>query len=147
MKDSTRRFDEKADNFNVTRAVDRRTFLAGAGSAILAGSATALSARSYARVPGANDRIRLGQLGCGGRSQGHVRMVHMAAQRTPVEVIAVCDIWRLARERRSAQVKDLFGTTPQAYKYSEEMLANRDIDGVMIATGDHQHAKLCIEVV
>ncbi len=114
---------------------------------MLAGTATALSARAYSRVMGANDRIRLAQLGCGGRSQGHVHMVHMASQRTPVEVVAVCDIWTFARERRAAQVKDVFGTAPETFKYSEEMLAKPDIDGVMIATGDHQHAKLCIEVV
>ena len=76
---------------------NRRQFLK------LAGTATALSARSYARVLGANDRIRLAQLGCGGRSRGHLRMVHMASQRTPVETVAVCDIWSLARERRAAQ--------------------------------------------
>jgi predicted dehydrogenase len=127
--------------------VDRRQFLKRAGNVVLAGSATALSARSYARVLGANDRIRIGQLGCGGRSRGHVHMVHMASERTPVEVTAVCDIWSIAREARAAQVKDFFGTAPATYKYSEEMLAKPDIDGVMIATGDFQHAKLCIEVV
>lgn len=147
MTDPTRPSEMREDNADPVSAIDRRRFLTGAGSAILAGSATALSARSYARVVGANDRIRLAQLGCGGRSQGHVHMVHMAAQRTPVEVVAVCDIWTLARERRAAQVKDLFGTAPQVFKYSEKMLAGPDIDGVMIATGDHQHAKLCIEVV
>src|SRR4051812_8515309 len=108
-------------NDTSNRVFDRRQFLTGTGTAILAGSATALSARSYARVVGANDRIRLAQLGCGGRSEGHVHMVHMAAQHTPVEVVAVCDIWTLARERRAAQVKDLFGASPQVYKYSEKM--------------------------
>src|SRR3954447_11343630 len=149
MTDPTRHSESKKDknNDDISGGIDRRRFLTGAGTAVLAGSATALSARSYARVVGANDRIRLAQLGSGGRSQGHVHMVHMAAQRTPVEVVAVCDIWTLARERRAAQVKDLFGTSPQVYKYSEKMLAGSDIDGVMIATGDHQHAKLCIEVV
>lgn len=120
---------------------NRRQFLQ------LAGTATALTARSYARVLGANDRIRLAQLGCGGRSRGHLRMVHMASKKTPVETIAVCDIWSLARERRAAQVKEMFGGEPKAYKYSEEMLGRSDIDGVMIATGDFQHAKLCTEVV
>ena len=113
----------------------------------LAGTAAALTARSYARVLGANDRIRLAQLGCGGRGGGHIHMVHMASQLTPVEVVGVCDIWSVARERRARQVKDLFGTDPAVFKYSEEMLARPDIDGVMIATGDFQHAKLCIDVV
>jgi predicted dehydrogenase len=114
---------------------------------VLATSGHPLSARSYARIIGSNDRIRLAQLGCGHRAQGHVRMAHMASHRMPVEVIAVCDIWSLARERRAAQVRDLFGESPASFKYSEQMLDRQDIDGVMIATGDHQHAKLCIEVV
>jgi predicted dehydrogenase len=133
--------NSQSDDESKTR---RREFLAQTGRALLAGS---VSARSYARVLGANDRIRIAQLGCGGRSQGHVHMVHMAVDRTPVEVVAVCDIWSLAREKRAKQVYDLFGAQPKQYKYSEQMLANPDIDGVMIATGDHQHAKLCIEVV
>jgi predicted dehydrogenase len=123
---------------------DRRTFMKQATGTMLAAG---MDARSYARVMGANDRIRLAQLGCGGRSHGHVHMVQMASQQIPVETVAVCDIWSLARERRAAQVKEAFHLDPQSYKYSEEMLAGKDIDGVMIATGDFQHAKLCAEVV
>src|ERR1035437_2090635 len=121
--------------------VDRRQFVKQAGGAALAGSVAAMTAKSYARIPGANDRIRLAQLGCGGRSEGHVQMVRGASKRTPVEVVAVCDIWKLARESRGEQVKRLFETTPRMYQYSEQMLSSPDIDGVMIATGDHQHAK------
>src|ERR1700691_3486587 len=124
--------------------IDRRTFVKQAGGAMLAAG---MDARSYARVVGANDRIRLAQLGCGGRSRGHVHMVQLASKEIPVETVAVCDIWSLAREQRAAQVKEAFNLDPQTYKYAEEMLARKDIDGVMIATGDFQHAKLCTEVV
>ncbi len=125
-------------------APDRRTFLKQATGTI---AAAGLTARSYGRVLGANDRIAIAQLGCGGRSEGHVHMVQMASKQTPVETIAVCDLWKLARDRRAAQVKRAFNLDPKCYQYSEEMLANKDIDGVMIATGDFQHAKLCVEVV
>lgn len=128
----------------VNHETDRRTFVKQAGGAILVAG---MDARSYARVLGANDRIRLAQLGCGGRSHGHVHMVQLASKAMPVETVAVCDIWSLAREKRAAQVKEAFNLEPQSYKYSEEMLARKDIDGVMIATGDFQHAKLCTEVV
>src|ERR1700685_458166 len=124
--------------------IDRRTFVKHAAGALLA---TGMDARSYARVLGANDRIRLGQLGCGDRSQGHVRMTQLAAKQVPVETVAGCDLWTLAREHRAAQVKRAFNFEPQTYKYAEEMLARKDIDGVMIATGDFQHAKLCCDVV
>ncbi len=129
-----------------TYKTDRRAFVKRASQAMLI-AGMGMDARSYARVLGANDRIRLAQLGCGDRSEGHVHMVQLAAKKTPVEMIAVCDLWNVARERRAAQVKDAFNLTPQIYKYSEEMLARKDIDGVMIATGDFQHAILCAEVV
>lgn len=109
--------------------------------------ASSMEARSYARILGANDRIRLGQLGCGDRSEGHVHMAQLASKQIPVETVAVCDLWSKARERRAAQVKTIFNIDPKQYKYSEDMLARKDIDGVMIATGDFQHAKLCTEVV
>ena len=124
--------------------IDRRTFVKRAGGAMLVAG---MDARSYARIVGANDRIRLAQFGCGDRSEGHVHMVQLASRQTPVETVAVCDIWSLARERRTAQVKKSFNLDPQSYKYSEDMLARNDIDGVMIATGDFQHAKQCTEVV
>jgi predicted dehydrogenase len=128
----------------VKQAIDRRTFVKQAGYAAIAAGITA---KSYGRILGANDRIRLGQLGCGDRSEGHVHMVALASKRMPVEVAAVCDLWSVAREHRAAQVKTAFNLEPQSFKYSEEMLALKDIDGVMIATGDFQHARLCAEVV
>src|ERR1700677_4573547 len=129
---------------NSSFETNRRTFMKQAAGTVLAAG---MDARSYARVLGANDRRRLAQLGCGGRSRGHVHMVQLASKEIPVETVAVCDIWSLAREQRAAQVKRAFKLEPQSYKYSEEMLARKDIDGVMIATGDFQHAKLCVDVV
>lgn len=131
-------------SINEASWLDRRSFLKQAGGTVLA---TGMDARSYARILGANDRIRLGQLGCGGRSGGHVHMAQLASKQQPVETVAVCDIWSIAREERALQVKKAFNLDPKAYKYSEDMLASNDIDGVMIATADHQHAILCAEVV
>src|SRR5689334_20655691 len=93
--------------------VDRRKFLKQATEVVIGGTATAMTARSYSRTLGANDRIRLGQLGCGARSRGHVDMVQMASKHTPVEVVAVCDIWKVARERRAAQVKTALSMEPE----------------------------------
>jgi len=39
------------------------------------------------------------------------------------------------------------GAPPKTFKYSEEMLADKELDAVMVATGDHQHARLLAEVV
>ncbi len=126
---------------------DRREFLKQAAGTVIAAGLAGMPARSYARIIGANDRILIGQLGCGGRSSGHVHMVQEAAKQTPVETMAVCDLWSLAREARGAQVKATFNNEPKSYQYIEQMLANKDIDAVMIATPDFAHAKLCAEVV
>lgn len=115
-----------------------------AGVAMLA---TGMDARSYARILGSNDRARLGIVGCGSRSEDYVDMAQMANKQFPVEIAAVCDLWSKARERRVAQVKKEMNLEPQTYRYLEQMLARKDIDGVMISTGDFQHAKLCIDVV
>jgi predicted dehydrogenase len=122
--------------------MDRRSFVGA-----IAGSAITMTAGSYRRVIGANDRIRIGQLGCGDRSHGHVHMVQLASKTASVETVAVCDLWRVARERRAAQVQTIFGRRPESYKYYEEMLNSADIDGVMIATADFQHAQHCADVV
>ena len=127
--------------------MERRTFIKRAGASLLTASLVNTTASSYARILGANERIVLGQLGCGQRSSGHVHMAHLASRQIPVEVAAVCDLWSVAREQRAAQVKQAFKLEPKQYKYSEQMLANKEIDAVMIATGDFQHAKLCTEVV
>ena len=60
---------------------------------------------------------------------------------------SVCDIWSVNREKSADHAKTLFGTRPKTYKYSEEMLADPQLDAVMIGTGDHQHARVLAEVV
>ncbi len=109
--------------------MNRRSFVKQTGAGVLAGSAVSMSAQTYKRILGANDRIRLGQIGCGDRSHGHVHMVQLASARTSVETVAVCDLWSLTRDRRAAQVEKIFGK-PKVYKYYEDLLARPDIDGL-----------------
>lgn len=124
--------------------IDRRTFVKQASAVTLAAG---MSARSYARVRGANERARLAIVGCGSRSADYIDMVQLVNKQFPVEIVAVSDLWNKAREGRAAHAKKVLGSEPASYSYLEEMMAHNEIDGVMIATGDFQHAKLCIDVV
>src|SRR5262245_39463153 len=120
--------------------VSRREFLAG--------SAALLTARSYSRILGANDRIQIGQIGCGHRGAGHRQMLKLSAATDPnFDLRSVCDLWSVNRDRTADDAQRLFGRRPKGYQYSEEMLADADLDAVMIATGDHQHAKILAEVM
>ncbi len=115
---------------------------------LLAASTVLLTARSYARIVGANDRIQIGQIGCGHRASGHRKMLKMSAATDPdFDLRSVCDLWSVNRDRAAEDAHRLFGSRPRAYKYSEEMLADPELDAVMIGTGDHQHARILAEVV
>ncbi len=133
------------------KKLSRRNFI-GTTAAGIAGTAvlsnyTSLSAASYNRIIGANDRINIGFLGCGARSSDHQSIVKTAEKEKNLGVVAVCDIWTLNREKAAANCKKLFNTDPKQFKYSEDMLKMPELDAVMIATGDFQHAKLLAEVV
>jgi predicted dehydrogenase len=126
--------------------LSRRDFFTRA--ATVAGAAALTStAASYSRIVGANDRIRIGQIGCSDRGFGHRDMLKMSAETDPnFDLHSVCDIWSVNREKGADHAKKLFGKRPKTFKYSEDMLADPDLDAVMIATGDHQHARILAEV-
>jgi len=115
---------------------NRRRFLqAAAGSAALA-----LAPRTRARALGANDRIRIGQIGCGNRGFGaHMAGVHAHDRAENVEIVAVCDVWKEHLDRAEATVREWYGGKPLVTTKYEEILASKDVDVVMIASPDHQH--------
>ena len=122
----------------------RRGFLASAAAT----AALPVTARSYGRVVGANDRIQIGQIGCGERAFGLRRMLKLTSQTDPnFDLRSVCDIWLPNAEKAAAHAEQLFGRRPKIYRRSEEMLADPELGAVMIATGDHQHARMLAEVV
>jgi len=118
-------------------SLSRRAVLkAGVGG----GAALAFSAASYARVIGANDRISIGQIGCGSRGVGaHMGGVAPYAKEQNIEVTAVCDPWRLRREEASAKANETYGRPARQFVSYRDLLALKDIDAVMIASPDHMH--------
>jgi predicted dehydrogenase len=115
----------------------RRGFLqaAAAGSAALAMSAT-----SYSRVIGANERISIGIIGCGSRGVGaHMAGVNEHAKTQNIEITAVCDPWRVRQEVASATAKEWYGREARKFSSYRDLLALKDVDAVMIASCDHQH--------
>jgi len=114
----------------------RRQFLAAAS----AGTARGLTATSYGRILGANDRIALGLIGCGGRGYAaHMPGVHAHDQQQNVEFIAVSDPWRIRRERAAARCEEWYGRPAQQFASYRGVLELKDVDAVMIASCDHHH--------
>src|SRR5260370_20381176 len=76
--------------------LSRRTFVTGA---------TAFTALSYAKIPGANDRLRIGVIGCGGQALGHMRTLVKMRESDNCDIIAVCDVF----DKRGEQASQLTG--------------------------------------
>jgi predicted dehydrogenase len=125
-----------------TPALPRRDFLK-TSAALAAGAAvgsTMLTAAERKRSIGANDRIRIAQLGCGNRGQtAHMTGIHKHVDATNFEIVAVCDTWRVHREEAAATTKKWFGREAKQFSNYRDLLAYGDFDAVMIATPDHMH--------
>jgi predicted dehydrogenase len=110
--------------------MDRRNFVKQVVATTVA--TTGMSATSYARILGANDRIRLGGVGPGDRGSGRVA----SAQKLGAEIVALADVNKgmldLAQKKLAAPVE-------KTYVDYNDLLARKDIDGVIIATPDHLH--------
>ena len=109
----------------ITPSSTRRTFLA----------ATAASA---SRVLGANDRIRIGVIGTGGRGKYLMKELTKIGG---VDFIAVCDIYD-ARRDEAAQIA---GGSVAKYGDHRQVLDHKDIDAVIVATPDNWHAPITVD--
>ncbi len=101
-------------------------------------SAAAMTAASYSQVLGANDRVRMGIIGCGRRG-GYIMEKF---QQQDVEVVAVCDVY-------ASKVDEFASKTSGARGYSDhrKLVEQNDIDVVVNTTPDHWHAQITIDAL
>jgi len=126
---------------------NRRDFLK-MSSAALAGTAVSWNATSYARIVGANDRVGVGLVGCGDRArQALVPAFQQHTKDLNFEFVAVSDIWSRRREEGAALLQKLSGNAIAAARNNEELYGRKDVDAVIVATADFQHALHGVEVV
>ena len=109
---------------------DRRTFMR---QVLGGGTAMAVSGLVPAgRILGANDRVRFGLIGAGGRGQA----IFKAAIKAPnTEAVAVADVYTRRLEEAKASAAGV-----KTYSDFRRLLDDKSIDAVLIATPQHQHA-------
>jgi predicted dehydrogenase len=123
-------------------AMNRRTFLEKSAT-VLAGSAILpITAVSYARIAGANERIALGHIGIGSRGEDLDLIASKLKDSHHVEMTAVCDLWTVNREKAAATNTGYYGRAPRAVQHLEDLLAMKDVDGVLISTPEHAHSPI-----
>jgi len=128
-------------------SVSRRKFLKVAGAGV---ASTALSSRavSYAHILGADDRVRVGIVGFSDRSRSTlIPAFHSHSKELNFEFVALSDIWKKRRDEGVAFVQKLTGTNLVPTRNNEELYDRKDVDAVMVATADFQHAQHGIQAV
>ena len=126
----------------MSEGINRRTFLSNSAAAIAGGATLTNTALSYGKIVGANDRIQLCHVGIGGRGSELDLTVSKVAPSHNVEMNAVCDLWRLNREKAVATNTKYYGRAPRAFQHIEDALSDKDIDAVILSTPDHSHSPL-----
>src|SRR5437867_6390125 len=126
----------------------RREFLKDAAAGVAGIAVTSLPAASYARILGANDRVRVGIVGFSDRfRQALLPAFGNVAREFDFEIVAVSDIWSRRRDEGVAEIEKVTGARPRAFRNNEEMYEARATDAVMISTADFQHAYHGVEAM
>jgi predicted dehydrogenase len=119
--------------------IERRDFLKQA-AATTAASLTIPTARSFANIRGANDRVRLGIIGPGARGQELMRDFVKAPN---AEFVALADVYN-ARFDQAKQLITNAGadaTNVKTFSDHRKLLEMKDLDAVIVATPLHTHAR------
>lgn len=102
-------------------------------------AATAATALSYSRILGANERVRMGVIGCGSRGVGDMNNFLKLGN---VDVTGVCDVY-------GAQIDRAKQNAPNAQSFADHrrLLEMKDLDVVLNAVPDHWHASITIDAL
>ena len=132
--------------------ISRRDFLkfsaiGAAGALLVPSGLSAATSQGSKSKSSANDTINIGFIGLG---QQAMHLLNGFITIAGVRVVAGCDVYDIKRARFEKRVKDYYTNkgekkcTVDLYEDYQELLDRPDIDAVVIATPDHQHALVAI---
>src|SRR5690348_12502895 len=130
---------------STNESLDRRDFLksVSATGLTLTAATSGLAAKSASktsggRVIGANDRINVGVIGCGGRGSYDAQAFDAFGKKhnNACQIVAACDVY----EKRKKMVSEKYKV--KGYLDYRELLNQSDVDAVVIASPDHWHGKM-----
>ena len=126
--------------------MNRRDF--AKNTAIASLGAIAFSPKSYSRIIGANDRVRVGCVGFSDRHRAsHIPPFKALMKEKNFEMVALSDIWNRRREEGKAFIDKQLGSDIKIFRNNDELYASKMVDAVFISTADFQHAIHTIEAV
>jgi predicted dehydrogenase len=118
-----------------------KTAVAGAAAYSVGGILPGFSARSYGKIPGANDRINIAMMGVNSRGMA---LASTFVKQENVEIIYVCDVDSRAEAVCSGSIEKVQNKRPAAMPDFRKALESKDLTAIVIAVPDHWHAPAAI---
>ncbi len=120
---------------------NRRDFIrkvtAGAAGVAVGSSAMSMSAKSYSRIIGANDRLGVAIIGLGRRLGAYYEPISM--KESNVELLYLCDVMKRQREKAAQNFAKRIDYKPQLENDIRKVLDDSKVDLIFNATPDHWH--------
>ncbi len=112
-----------------------------AGVTGVSAASSGMSAASYRRIIGANDRLNVGIVGFSSRAKGSLIPAFLNhSKQQNCRIVGVSDIWNRRRDEGKAFLEEKTGDPIKTWRNNEEMYDKNEIDAVIISTADFQHA-------
>lgn len=106
-----------------------------------AGITLGMTASSYARIMGSNDRVNFAVVGINSRGKALISSISDVKN---TAITTVCDVDSRVIEASTENVNKRFGKKPKGVKDFRNILGDSDVDAIAIATPDHWHAPMAI---
>lgn len=106
------------------------------------GLAIASTAKSYAQILGSNDRLNFAVIGLNGRAYAHLSS--LKANKDAVRISHVCDVDSVILKKFAAAVQHELGYAPTTIADYRNILQQKEVDAITIATPDHWHTPMAI---
>ena len=110
---------------------NRRSFIWMSGSVLVARSSP-------------SDQIGLGVIGSGGRG---TLVMTIFQKDQAVRVAAICDVYEPNLQNALSEASKVPGTRPKAYRHYKELLEDKDVQVVLIATPEHWHHRMVLDAL
>jgi predicted dehydrogenase len=122
--------------------ITRRQFLDSLAVGAAAGLAVETSAKSYAQILGANDRLNFAVIGLNGRGYAHLSALQ--ANKSTARISHVCDVDVNTMKKFADKTTQAMGEAPTMEQDFRKILEVKEVDAITIATPDHWHTPLAI---
>ena len=132
-------------------STNRRTFIrkTAVGAAGITLGTAGMSTKSYGKILGANDKVRVAIVGFSNRFRGSLSgsfLKHAEAQN--FEFVALSDIWNRRRDEGAALMKERTGNDLFVARNNQELYESMaDLDAVVLSSADFQHALHLVQAV